>query len=379
MAVTHDARRFRSWRTEPPRRRESGPLRGPTLYPSRTTRGGKCVSGGKSESGLPPLLGPVSPHRRGPHRPDEHDTTNRRTYRPTTDPHSVRRQPRRRGRRRARPQRTRLRGAGVPERRRSPLRAAPRPRPARRLSSTPPGTPRGRRRVMYRDGFPLVRSFIFVSWEAYGRRQARLRNKRLGEGRGGRFHPEGLVTSTFSRLRCKPTAYRAAAVLFRGAGVARRRAVADPKDIMSDTSTYVSTIGEQPDEQHDEQRHLSSLSSSTPAPMHRVAQGRAKHPVSKNRSTEPGETPDAQDTQDKRLHSQTNDRNPGYRERGGVVYQHKEKTPIILCILCLGTSTRRRLSKIVHRVDWPILCNPVHHPANCRLGDPNTARRGWLL
>jgi hypothetical protein len=67
------------------------------------------------------------------------------------------------------------------------------------------------------------RRFMWVSWELFVERQAKLSNKHLGEGRGGRFHPDGLVTYTFSRLRCKPTASQLAAGLFSGAAVATRR------------------------------------------------------------------------------------------------------------------------------------------------------------
>jgi len=68
------------------------------------------------------------------------------------------------------------------------------------------------------------RRFMVKPRKGLTERQARLRNKRPGEGRGGRFHPEGLVTYTFSRLRCKPTASALAVGLYSGAGVARRRA-----------------------------------------------------------------------------------------------------------------------------------------------------------
>lgn len=92
------------------------------------------------------------------------------------------------------------------------------------------------------------------------RRNPRLSKKRLGEGRGGRFHPDGLVTYTFSRLRCKPTASALAAGLCSGAGVAERRAHADQQDTMSDTST--TTADEQPAEQppfSKNQQHLPNV------------------------------------------------------------------------------------------------------------------------
>ena len=93
------------------------------------------------------------------------------------------------------------------------------------------------------------RSFKVSKWELYVERQARLQNKRPGEDRGGRFHPDGLVTYVFSRLRCKPTASALAVGLCSGAGVARRRAHDDLQDMMSDTSTSTMTTAEQFDKQ----------------------------------------------------------------------------------------------------------------------------------
>jgi len=229
MAVSPDARRFESWRAGPPRRRESGPTRGPTLYPSPTTGGGIGVSG-VSPNPIYPLF-PARSRRTdaAPKRPNEHDTRTRRTHRLRTASRPVRRRTQQRGRRRARPERRRVRGAGVPEHRRSPVRRPPAPRPARRLSAAPPGAHRGRRmttdRRLERRTGREGRRFMRKPRKGTSRRNPRLSKIGLGEGRGGRFHPERLDTYAFSRLRCKPTASALAAGLCSGAGVAGRRAI----------------------------------------------------------------------------------------------------------------------------------------------------------
>lgn len=109
------------------------------------------------------------------------------------------------------------------------------------------------------DTYKLHVGFKSYSRQEHGRTNAKLSTKGLREGRGGRFHPEGLVTYAFSRLRCKSTAASIAASLYNGAGVARRR-------VSSERDSTMNPDNSDDNENESEAQAVSSLLSDRASP-----------------------------------------------------------------------------------------------------------------
>lgn len=211
------------------------------------------------------------------------------------------------------------------------------------------------------------RRFMGKPRKGTSRRYARLSNKRPGEGRGGRFHPDGLVTYTFSRLRCKPTASPLAVGLCSGAGVATRRARADQQDTMSDTS-YDTTGGAQMTIDVTTERVQSTS---------RVVQGRPIYPGREKRRTAVGRYPHVQDVQGRTLFYQTNERTNGHPGQGGCYSKHIGENVVTLDILDIAITPPRRLSKIASRVETPTLDDLGRNGGLLQKTTTSTRNPGW--